>query len=49
MMSLRDLTDAQLLRRFDFSLVDPTMPVKSYSAGIHIQSDLMVRVVRRAD
>lgn len=43
------MTCKQLLRRFDFSLVDPTTPVKTYSAGIHIQSDLMVRVVRRTD
>ncbi|KAH6691663.1 benzoate 4-monooxygenase cytochrome P450 [Plectosphaerella plurivora] len=39
----------ELLRRFDFSLVDPTAPVRTYSAGIHIQSNLMVRAVRRAD
>ncbi|CRK38888.1 hypothetical protein BN1708_016685 [Verticillium longisporum] len=37
----------QLLRRFDFSLIDPIEPMKSYSAGIFIQSNLMVKVVGR--
>ncbi|KAM0281790.1 hypothetical protein ACHAQH_003372 [Verticillium albo-atrum] len=37
----------ELLRRFDFSLVDPIEPMKSYSAGIFIQSNLMVKVIRR--
>ncbi|KAK6224732.1 cytochrome P450 [Colletotrichum tabaci] len=35
---------AELLRRFDFSLVDPATPWNSFSAGIFIQSDLLVRV-----
>ncbi|GKT92834.1 pisatin demethylase [Colletotrichum tofieldiae] len=34
----------ELLRRFDFSLVDPATPWNSFSAGIFIQSDLLVRV-----
>ncbi|KAM0327966.1 hypothetical protein ACHAQA_005365 [Verticillium albo-atrum] len=37
----------ELLRRFDFSLVDPIEPMKSYSAGIFIQSRLMVKVTHR--
>ncbi|EGY13725.1 pisatin demethylase [Verticillium dahliae VdLs.17] len=37
----------ELLRRFDFSLIDPIEPMKSYSAGIFIQSNLMVKVVGR--
>jgi hypothetical protein len=38
----------QLLRRFDFTLVDPTNPWKSYNAAFFIQSDLNVKVTRRA-
>ncbi|KAF6840827.1 cytochrome P450 [Colletotrichum plurivorum] len=34
----------ELLRRFDFALVDPGKSWHSYSAGIFIQSDLWVRV-----
>ncbi|GKT45533.1 cytochrome P450 monooxygenase lolP1 [Colletotrichum spaethianum] len=34
----------KLLRRFDFSLVDPATPWNSFSAGIFIQSGLLVRV-----
>jgi hypothetical protein len=35
-----------LLRRFDLTLVDPTKPWKSHSAGIFIQSELWVKVTR---
>ncbi|KAK3944874.1 cytochrome P450 [Diplogelasinospora grovesii] len=38
----------ELLRRYDFSLVDPTNPWYSYSAGIFIQHGLNVRVTRVA-
>ncbi|KAK1635288.1 cytochrome P450 [Colletotrichum phormii] len=34
----------ELLRRFDFALVDPAKSWSSFSAGIFIQSDLWVRV-----
>jgi cytochrome P450 len=42
------LTDdsPQLLRRFDFSLANPSMPFSSYSAGIFIQSDLWVKATK---
>jgi hypothetical protein len=36
----------QLLRRFDFEIVNPSAPVKSYSAGIFIQSDMWCRVTK---
>ncbi|OLN97575.1 Pisatin demethylase 4 [Colletotrichum chlorophyti] len=39
----------ELLRRFDFSLVDPAKPWSSFSAGIFIQSDLWVRVTNADD
>ncbi|KAM0630540.1 hypothetical protein ACHAO3_000613 [Verticillium nonalfalfae] len=48
-LALLDLNKifVELLRRFDFSLIDPIEPMKSYSAGIFIQSNLMVKVVGR--
>jgi len=38
---------AQLFRRFDFTLVDPTNPWKSFNAGLFTQSDLNVQVAWR--
>jgi hypothetical protein len=35
------------LRRFDFSLINPTDPWRTFNAGIFIQSDLYVRVTER--
>lgn len=40
------LASTQLLKRFDFELIDPTQPFKSYGAGIFIQSDLWVKITR---
>ncbi|KAK0716747.1 benzoate 4-monooxygenase cytochrome P450 [Lasiosphaeria miniovina] len=37
----------ELLRRFDFSLVDPLKPFTTYDASLSIQSDLWVRVQAR--
>jgi len=37
----------QLLRRFDFTLVDPTHPWNSYNAAVFIQSDMNVMVTKR--
>ncbi|KAK3330032.1 cytochrome P450 86A1 [Apodospora peruviana] len=37
----------ELLRRFDFSLVDPLKPFTTYDASLSIQSDMWVRVQRR--
>ncbi|RNJ52374.1 hypothetical protein D7B24_003737 [Verticillium nonalfalfae] len=37
----------ELLRRFDFVLIDPTNPWKSFNAAFFIQSDLNVKVSRR--
>ncbi|KAF5874565.1 putative benzoate 4-monooxygenase cytochrome p450 protein [Botrytis fragariae] len=37
----------ELFRRFDISLVNPTKPWKSFSAGAYIQSDLLVRFAKR--
>ncbi|KAM0318362.1 hypothetical protein ACHAO8_001753 [Botrytis cinerea] len=38
----------ELFRRFDISLVNPTNPWKSFSAGAYIQSDLFVRFAKRS-
>ncbi|OLN87613.1 Pisatin demethylase 25 [Colletotrichum chlorophyti] len=38
----------ELLRRFDFTLLDPTNPWKSFNAAFFIQSDLHVKVTRRS-
>ncbi|KAK0707829.1 cytochrome P450 71A20 [Lasiosphaeris hirsuta] len=37
----------ELLRRFDFTLLDPTNPWKSFNAAVFIQSDMNVMVTRR--
>ncbi|KAI9817913.1 MAG: hypothetical protein M1832_004533 [Thelocarpon impressellum] len=37
----------ELLRRFDFSVVDPTKPWNSWCAGIFLQSQFFLRVSRR--
>lgn len=36
----------QILRRYDFGLLNPPSPWNSFSAGIFIQSDLAVKVTR---
>ncbi|KLU81408.1 hypothetical protein MAPG_00498 [Magnaporthiopsis poae ATCC 64411] len=36
----------ELLRRYDFSLVDAAQPMKSANAGIFLQSGLMVKITR---
>lgn len=41
------LSTIQLLRNFDFSLVDPTTPWKSKNVGLWKQSQLWVRVTER--
>jgi hypothetical protein len=37
----------QLLRRFDFTMLDPTNPLKWFNAAVFIQSDMNVVVTRR--
>ncbi|PMD29002.1 pisatin demethylase [Hyaloscypha variabilis F] len=37
----------QLLRNFDFAVVDPTQPWKTYNVGLHMQSDMWMRVTKR--
>ncbi|KAK3389603.1 cytochrome P450 71A20 [Podospora didyma] len=37
----------ELLRRFDFSVVDPINPFKSWDASLSVQSDLWVRIEKR--
>ncbi len=37
----------QLLRRYDFALVDPTQPVKLFSAAVWLAHDLWVKITRR--
>ena len=42
------LTDLeQLLRRFDFALVDPTKPWTSINVGVFIQYDYWVKAYKR--
>jgi cytochrome P450 len=36
----------QLLRRYDFTIVNPAQPLKTYNSGLFMQSDLFVRVTR---
>ncbi|KAG5949892.1 hypothetical protein E4U53_005664 [Claviceps sorghi] len=40
-------TLVELLRRFDFSITDPTRPWKSISCGVFLQRDMWVRARRR--
>ncbi|KAK5655564.1 hypothetical protein OQA88_5495 [Cercophora sp. LCS_1] len=40
-------TYVELLRRFDFALLDPTNPWKSFNAAVFIQSDFNVVVTKR--
>ncbi|KAB5522945.1 cytochrome P450 86A1 [Coniochaeta sp. 2T2.1] len=42
-------TYVELLRRFDFTLIDPTDPWTSFNAAFFIQKDLMVRITPRAN
>ena len=42
-----DKVFVELLRRFEFRLVDPTDPWKSVNVGIFLQSKMWVRVTRR--
>ncbi|KAH8748372.1 cytochrome P450 [Hyaloscypha finlandica] len=37
----------ELLRNFDFQIVDPTSPWKCFNAGLFLQSDFWMRVTRR--
>ncbi|KAE9377678.1 pisatin demethylase [Stipitochalara longipes BDJ] len=37
----------ELLRNFEFQIVDPTKPWESFNAGLFLQSDFWVRVTRR--
>lgn len=34
----------ELLRRFDFQVIDPSRPIKSFNMGAFVQSDMWVRV-----
>ncbi|KAG5930430.1 hypothetical protein E4U42_001353 [Claviceps africana] len=42
-------TLVELLRRFDFSVTDPTRPWKSISCGVFLQRDMWMRGRRRGD
>ncbi|KAG6096819.1 hypothetical protein E4U30_001212 [Claviceps sp. LM220 group G6] len=42
-------TIVELLRRFDFSVVDPTRPWKSINCGVFLQSEMWVRARRRGE
>ncbi|KAG5995022.1 hypothetical protein E4U43_003120 [Claviceps pusilla] len=41
-------TLVELLRRFDFTITNPTQPWKSISCGVFLQTDMWVRAHRRA-
>lgn len=41
------LTKLQLLRRFDFAVVNPVRPWKSVNVGIFLQSEFWVTAMRR--
>ncbi|KAE9363167.1 cytochrome P450 [Stipitochalara longipes BDJ] len=43
----KELNLELLLRNFGFTIVDPTMPWRSFNAGLFLQSDMWVRVTRR--
>lgn len=43
---LISVVHGQILRRYDFGLLNPPSPWNSFSAGIFIQSDLAVKVTR---
>lgn len=38
---------AQLLRHFDFNLIDPRKPITSSNFGIFVEKDMWVRVTER--
>jgi len=38
---------SQLLRNFDFTVVDPMQPWKTHNVGLHIQSDMWMRITER--
>ncbi|KAG6060301.1 hypothetical protein E4U33_006955 [Claviceps sp. LM78 group G4] len=42
-------TIVELLRRFDFAVVDPTRPWKSINCGVFLQSEMWVRARRRGE
>ncbi|KAG6037551.1 hypothetical protein E4U41_004922 [Claviceps citrina] len=42
-------TLVELLRRFDFSIIDPTRPWKSINCGVFLQSEMWVRASRREE
>jgi len=37
----------ELLRRFEFGIVDPSEPWKSFNAGLFLQSGMWLRVTER--
>lgn len=37
----------QLLRRFDFTIVDPVHPMNTFNYGVSIQSVLFMRIWKR--
>jgi hypothetical protein len=37
----------QLLRNFDFAIVDPSQPWKTSNVGLFLQSDMWMRVTKR--
>ncbi|KAK2767798.1 hypothetical protein FQN54_003957 [Arachnomyces sp. PD_36] len=39
----------ELLRRFDFTIANPAHPMKSFNYGVSMQSDLFMRISRRAN
>jgi hypothetical protein len=41
------MTGRQLLRNFDFAVVNPMAPMKTWCSDMHLQKDMFVRVTER--
>jgi hypothetical protein len=46
-MFSRDLTLSQLIRHFEFEVVDPTHPFDDYNAGLQVQWNMWFRATLR--
>ena len=46
-MSMLTLDSLQLLRRFDFTVINPSHPMDSFKYGVSMQSNLLMRISQR--
>jgi cytochrome P450 len=44
-----DIIFVELLRRFEFTVLNPSAPMTSTSHGVWVQSEFLVRIVERQD